>query len=34
MSFDAVVIDVGGHVGFPLAVMVSSRGVNSAIPLF
>ena len=31
MSFDAVVIGGGGHVGLPLAVMLSSRGVNTAI---
>jgi UDP-N-acetyl-D-mannosaminuronic acid dehydrogenase len=31
MSFDAVVIGGGGHVGLPLAIMLSSRGVNTAI---
>jgi UDP-N-acetyl-D-mannosaminuronic acid dehydrogenase len=31
MSFDAVVIGGGGHVGLPLAIMLASRGVNTAI---
>ena len=31
MSFDAVVIGGGGHVGLPLAIMLSSRGVKTAI---
>ena len=31
MSFDAVVIGGGGHVGLPLAIMLSSRGANTAI---
>ena len=31
MSFDLVVIGGGGHVGPPLAIMISSRGVNTAI---
>jgi UDP-N-acetyl-D-mannosaminuronic acid dehydrogenase len=31
MSFDAVVIGGGGHVGLPLAIMISSRGLNTAI---
>jgi len=31
MSFDVVVIGGGGHVGLPLAIMLSSRGVNTAI---
>ena len=31
MSFDAVVIGGGGHVGLPLAIILSSRGVNTAI---
>ena len=31
MSFDAVVIGGGGHVGLPLAIMLSNRGVNTAI---
>lgn len=31
MSFDTVVIGGGGHVGLPLAIMLSSRGVNTAI---
>jgi UDP-N-acetyl-D-mannosaminuronic acid dehydrogenase len=31
MSFDAVVLGGGGHVGLPLAIMLSSRGVNTAI---
>ena len=31
MSFGAVVIGGGGHVGLPLAIMLSSRGVNTAI---
>jgi UDP-N-acetyl-D-mannosaminuronic acid dehydrogenase len=31
MSFDAVVIGGGGHVGLPLAIMLSSRGVKIAI---
>ena len=31
MSFDLVVIGGGGHVGLPLAIMLSSRGVNTAI---
>ena len=31
MSFDAVVIGGGGHVGLPLAIMLSSRGLNTAI---
>jgi UDP-N-acetyl-D-mannosaminuronic acid dehydrogenase len=31
MSFDAVVRGGGGHVGLPLAIMLSSRGVNTAI---
>jgi UDP-N-acetyl-D-mannosaminuronic acid dehydrogenase len=31
MSYDAVVIGGGGHVGLPLAIMLSSRGVNTAI---
>jgi UDP-N-acetyl-D-mannosaminuronic acid dehydrogenase len=31
MSFDAVVIGGAGHVGLPLAIMLSSRGVNTAI---
>jgi UDP-N-acetyl-D-mannosaminuronic acid dehydrogenase len=31
MSFDVVVIGGGGHVGLPLAIMFSSRGVNTAI---
>ena len=31
MRFDAVVIGGGGHVGLPLAIMLASRGVNTAI---
>ena len=31
VSFDLVVIGGGGHVGPPLAIMISSRGVNTAI---
>jgi UDP-N-acetyl-D-mannosaminuronic acid dehydrogenase len=31
MSFDVVVIGGGGHVGLPLAIMLSSRGVKTAI---
>jgi UDP-N-acetyl-D-mannosaminuronic acid dehydrogenase len=31
MIFDAVVIGGGGHVGLPLAIMLSSRGVSTAI---
>jgi UDP-N-acetyl-D-mannosaminuronic acid dehydrogenase len=31
MGFDTVVIGGGGHVGLPLAIMLSSRGVNTAI---
>ncbi len=31
MSFDAVVIGGGGHVGLPLAILLSSKGVNTAI---
>jgi UDP-N-acetyl-D-mannosaminuronic acid dehydrogenase len=31
MSFDAVVIGGGGHVGLPLAIMLSSRGLKTAI---
>jgi UDP-N-acetyl-D-mannosaminuronic acid dehydrogenase len=31
MSFGAVVIGGGGHVGLPLAIMLSSRGVKTAI---
>lgn len=31
MSFEAVVIGGGGHVGLPLAIMLSSRGVNTVI---
>jgi UDP-N-acetyl-D-mannosaminuronic acid dehydrogenase len=31
MIFDAVVIGGGGHVGLPLAIMLSSRGVKTAI---
>ena len=28
MSFDAVVIGGGGQIGLPLAIMLSSRGLN------
>jgi hypothetical protein len=28
MIFDAVVIGGGGHDGFPLAIMLSSRGIS------
>jgi UDP-N-acetyl-D-mannosaminuronic acid dehydrogenase len=31
MSFDAVVIGGGGHVGLPLSIMLSNRGVTTAI---
>ena len=31
MNFDPVVIGGGGHVGLPLAIMLSSRGVKTAI---
>jgi UDP-N-acetyl-D-mannosaminuronic acid dehydrogenase len=31
VSFDAVVIGGGGHVGLPLAILLSSKGVNTAI---
>lgn len=31
MSFDVLVIGCEGHVGLPLAIMLSSRGLNTAI---
>ncbi len=31
MSFDAVVIGGGGQVGLPLAIILSSRGLNTDI---
>ena len=31
MSLDAVIIGGGGHVGLPLAIMLSSRGAHTAI---